>query len=80
MHPYHAGRIRDDLLLKIIAGLDEGLYLARPRHGGSEQEGRIPRHRGLMPKRLQPYRIPDFPRHQTGPHHWSTLLALSAAT
>jgi hypothetical protein len=52
MQPCHIGRTRDDLLLTIIAGLDEGLHLARPRHGGSEQKGRIPRDRGLMPKRL----------------------------
>jgi hypothetical protein len=63
----------NDLLLTTVTGFDEGLYLARPWHGGSEQEGRIPRDRGLMPKRLRPYCIPNFtgaePDTITGQHH-----------
>lgn len=35
-----------------IAGSNEGLHLARTRHGSHEQKGRIPGNRGLMPKKV----------------------------
>jgi hypothetical protein len=37
-------------LLTHSVGSHEGLHLARARHGGDKQEGRVPRNRGLMPK------------------------------
>lgn len=60
-----AALFRRGLTKMIIAntfiGLDEGLHIERSRHGGSEQEGRIPRNRGVMPKRLRPYCTPTPP-------------------
>jgi hypothetical protein len=56
-------------VLTRYTGTHEGLHLARACHGGDEQEGCIPRNRGLMPKLIALLPISST----------TTLDALSAA-
>lgn len=46
--------------LTSIAGTHEGLHLTRTRNGGVEQEGCVPRDRGLMPKLLRLHYLSSY--------------------
>ena len=57
--PRHVDHIASEpTWLTQIAGSHEGVHLARTRHGSDEQEGRISRDRGLMPKHIFVLDIP----------------------
>jgi hypothetical protein len=67
-------------LLTITTGLDEGVHLTRALHGCTEQEGCVPRNRGLMPKVPPTLLHHDFVRPATGPSLLGGIICTVSGT